>query len=494
VPSTSSTAAHDTPLPDAGVDSAPIGTGEYPHTAAERLATPVDTKHADDDEPSGDDVQQDTAPQAAAPFQQLRYLEEYSNLAAPDARVELSDAIKYVPLWAGAYLSFGGQHRLRYEYTAPTEIGSAPSQATESVLFSRNLLHADFHPSRHVRLFAQLGAYYALAPADDKPPGVNWLDAAQLFLEVHGDAGPLRIAARVGRQEMGLGSTRWVSIRDGTNMRQAFDLARISLEGKGVTSHTFLGFVPKAQRGVFDDAPDKKNLFWGSFWTLAVVPEDALSLDLFYIGRSRTAHYQEAAGREVRHTLGVRAFGKFPSGFEYIVHGLVQAGKLGETNVRAWGTAGGLWQRLPGVARFIRIGVRGDALSGDSAAGDGKVTTFDPLFPNQTFFSALAAFFPTNLYEVHPIVQFNHDKVRFVVFWRQAVEDSVYAPPGVTLIAPTASTARFTGSQSTLSIGYRATRNLTFDAEYSHIFGGTAFTQAGGRDVDFFGTWTTFTY
>jgi len=320
----------------------------------------------------------------------------------------------------------------------------------------------------------------------------------QVFLETSAKLGGVSITGRVGRQEMGLGSMRWVSVRDPTNVRRAFDMARISLSAKRWNSHTFVGLLPDVQRGVFDDKPDDEDIFWGSYWTVAIAPDEAFSIDAFYLGRSRSAVYREVSGQEVRHTMGFRAFGRFTGGFEYIAHGLLQAGTIGDASVLAWGTSATVWQRFPGLLRFARIGLRGEALSGDGTVDDDKVATFDPLFPNQSFFSALPVIFPTNLYDVHPILRIEQGPVTVdagcIFYWRQAVEDSVYEPPGSPLITPGATSARFTGSQASLTFGYRATRNLRLDAEYSHLFAGQAFSEAGGRDIDYFGTWTTFTY
>lgn len=96
-----------------------------------------------------------------------------------------------------------------------------------------------------------------------------------------------------------------------------------------------------------------------------------------------------APGHEVRHTLGLRLFGETPLGLEHVAHALLQTGALAGARVRAWAFAAALWQRLPGALDPSRLGQRADALSRDHRPSDGTVTTFDPLFPNQSFFSAL---------------------------------------------------------------------------------------------------------
>lgn len=318
-----------------------------------------------------------------AAYKPIRYLEDYAYLA-DKPRSDVWDPIKYVPLWPGGYVSFGGQHRLRYSFVDPVDIGLASPRSTESMLLSRNLLHADLRLSRHIRIFGQVGGFYALGvPASEAGPlDADDLDVTQLFLESSAVFRGVRIIGRLGRQEMSLGSTRWVSTRDGTNIRQAFDLARVTLAKPGGWNvEAFMGAVPMLQRGVFDDATDWQNRFWGVYATIPILPQKLFNVEAFYLARQRAdAEYSDVRGRETRHTFGVRLFGETKFGLEYVGHALVQGGSVADDDVRAWGLAGALWQRLPGALEPVHIGIRGDALSGDHQPGDGLTTTFQPLF------------------------------------------------------------------------------------------------------------------
>lgn len=441
-------------------------------------------------------------------YQAVRYLEDWGYLASkPALGLELEgwERLKYIPLWPGGYLSVGGQHRVRYELVDPVDLGVAPAGGARergSALFSRNLVHLDLHVMPELRIFGQLGGFYALGipSSEANPPDADDADVTQLFVEVKESIGPVGLVTRVGRQEMPLGSTRWVSTRDGTNVRQAFDLVRTTATvGQRFTVDAFLGTTPALKRGAFDDAPEWRDGFWGAYGTTRVLPAKLMSLDTFYLGRRRhEAKYEATAGREVRHTFGARLFGETSFGLEYIEHAMVQVGSIDASPILAWAFASALWQRLPGVLAPFRVGVRSDALSGDTHPGSGTLRTFYPLFPNQTFFSALPAIYPSNLYDVHPLLRFGVERLELeggcVVFWRQAVEDAVYAPPGAVLVSGATNHARYTGAQASLSLAYKAERHLSFNAEYSHYFTGPALSAAGGTSVDFFGTWTTYTY
>ncbi|MCU0683865.1 MAG: alginate export family protein [Polyangiaceae bacterium] len=437
-------------------------------------------------------------PRAAVPrYQTLRYLEDNRHLARAGGG-DPFDPIKYLPLGGGAWLSFGGQHRWRYELVdGKLEGPSGPGRT--SVMLVRNLVHADAHWGPGLRLFAQAGAHAALGDPAAGPPDADSVDLHQAFVEASARARGLVVTTRVGRQEMALGSTRWVGVRDGTNVRQAFDLVRVTAAGGSWSGETFLGGVPALERGAFDDRFDGSNRFWGSYWSFRGAAPTEPSFEAYYLGRARAeARYVDAAGPETRHMLGTRIFGRLGGGPEYIAHAIAQAGAVGGASVRAWGAAFALWQPLPGPLASARVGVRGDALSGDARRGDGRVGTFHPFFPNQTFFSALPAIYPANLYGLHPLVTWGGGaftaEVGCIFFWRQSVEDAVYRPPGVALAETAASRARYTGAQPSISIGHRVTPHLTINAEYARVFAGPGLAAAVGRGIDYLGTWTTLTY
>jgi hypothetical protein len=332
------------------------------------------------------------------------------------------------------------------------------------------------------------------------PPDEDVLDIQQAFVEARAELDGTVLSTRVGRQEMALGRTaRWVSLRDGLNIRQAFDLVRLTTNGARWSNDTFFGTVPDVQRGMLDDAPFSQNRFWGSYWTLDVVPDRRLSVELFYLGRARPAvRYGEIGGREIRHMIGTRVDGTLTSGLEYAGHALVQTGTVGDASTLAWGFAGAILQRLPGFLSKTLIGIRGDALSGDGRIGDNRVGTLHPFFPAPQFFGALGAIYASNLYEFHPLAQLRTDTVTMeagcAFFWRQSTEDAVYTPPGAVLVSPAISHAAFTASQASLTFGHVVSRHVSFNADYSHAFVSSALLAATTRDIDYFGTWTTFTY
>jgi hypothetical protein len=77
------------------------------------------------------------------------------------------------------------------------------------------------------------------------------------------------------------------------------------------------------------------------------------------------------------------------------------------------------------------------------------------------------------------------------LFWKHEVEDAIYAPPGRPLVSAGQSDSRFTGHQANVELEWEFHANAAWTLYYSHFFAGPAVTEAGGRDVDFVGSWIT---
>lgn len=405
---------------------------------------------------------------------------------------------------APALLAFHGQHRLLYGHASLTELGlSEAPRAGRGVALLRNLLGVELRVSAHVRLQAQLGAHYAFGTLERAgPPDADHGDVHLLFLEwSQPNVTWLRadVQLRLGRQEMPLGSTRWFSTRDGTNVRQAFDQLRLSLSSRQFEAHAFAGLLPRLRRGWLDDTPDPRSRLLGGYATWHVLPDKRLSFDLFVVARHRPdIRYQEHAGRERRNTASLRAFGETRFGLEYVVHALAQWGALDEARILAWGAAAAIWQRLSPAPYELRLGLRGDALSGDRRRHDRVIGTFHPLFPNQAFFSTQPAIYPANVYDVHPLLKLRMAAVELelgcAMYWRQRVSDAVYGAGGQPLFWGEQSRRALTGVQPSAELLYRPTSQVTLMLAYAQLLAGPGLRAAGGSSVRFFAASMAYAY
>ncbi|MGH8685558.1 MAG: alginate export family protein, partial [Nitrosospira sp.] len=153
-----------------------------------------------------------------------------------------------------ATLTFGADGRIRAQHYGPDNFGIG--RGSDSHILFRGQVHGDLRVGKHVQAFVQLGAYDEAGRAggpvstDQSNP-----DLQQGFLAWNGDM----FSLRVGRQEMTLGTSRLVSVREGPNIRLAFDGVRTSWSHG---SHRIDGFAfrPVLNRpGAFDDSANKSQ-------------------------------------------------------------------------------------------------------------------------------------------------------------------------------------------------------------------------------------------
>jgi hypothetical protein len=172
------------------------------------------------------------SPAPPAPqFQLIRFDEDYAYLASAERPLTSWEQLKYVPLddSGSAWISFGGELRERWEYQRNPDFGA--ERGRSSVWLQRATMSADLRLGP-LRLYGQLlHAVESGRPGGPSPVDENRLDVQNAFLELRpGTIGGVTPVARLGRQEVRLGSGRLVDPREGPNVRRTFDGARLVLE------------------------------------------------------------------------------------------------------------------------------------------------------------------------------------------------------------------------------------------------------------------------
>lgn len=153
-----------------------------------------------------------------------RWQEDWSVLANPCVPREPLDALKYMPFGGipSSYLSLGVNLRERMETNNARLFGIGKAQS-DTYLIQRVEVHADARVGEHWQFFAQLEDARAWAKDSVTPVDKNPLDLEQAFVTYTGALGGGIVKFRVGRQEMAFDLQRFISVRDGPNVRQAFD-------------------------------------------------------------------------------------------------------------------------------------------------------------------------------------------------------------------------------------------------------------------------------
>lgn len=462
-------------------------------------------------QPTPAPVAQPAPSPAPPPFKLFRYDEDYSYLADPARRTEPLDAIKYIPLTdAGdVTLSVGGEARSRYEYFANPAFGLR-GPGHDDFFLQRLLLHTDLHIGDrehfHTRAFVQILSGFVAGQEFPKPGNQdNALDLQQGFGElVWGDnraaavnAGQTAFALRAGRQEMGFGSYRLVTSREPTNARLAFDGVRATLNVQRMTFDAFLTRPVDQKIGLFNDGQDDNTTFWGLYSALPLTPTRSLVLDVYYLGLSRdNTRFASGIGDELRHSFGARLSGR-AHGWDHDTEAVFQFGSFDRPtrseNILAWTIASNTGYTFQNVPFAPRLGLKLNYASGDESPTDGRLGTFNPLFPRNNYFNDANLLAPYNFFDVHPTLSFKpHDSVNVSLGWdfffRASTDDAVFSPTGI-VIPASASSERFVGSAISVVTDWAINRHLSLTASYSHFFRGDVVTDAGGKDVDFFGVW-----
>src|SRR5207249_3818893 len=126
-------------------------------------------------------------------------------------------------------------------------------------------------------------------------------------------------------------------------------------------------------------------------------------------------------------TIGARLFEK-RGPWDYNFEGVFQFGKFASSDILAWTLASDTGYTFRDVGGTPRLGLRLDAISGDTNANDRTLGTFNPLFPRGAYFGEIALIGPANLLDVHPTLDVHltsHVKVSadWDFFWRYSTGD-----------------------------------------------------------------------
>jgi hypothetical protein len=443
-------------------------------------------------------------------YKLLRYDEDYSYLKDPSRRTDPLDILKYIPLddWGDDYyLSLGGTARPRFEFDQNPFFGSAPANThgNNNDLVQRYMLHGDLHLGQNLRFFGQLqsGFEHGLIGGPRPDVDVDAFDAHQAFMDVvwrWGEDESDSLTLRPGRQEMFYGSGRLIDVREGANLRRSFDAARMLLKEGDWQVDGFWSKPVRNRPGVFDDDPNPRVSFWGVYAVrpLAVLPDG--HADLYYLGfENDLATYNRGTGRELRHSLGTRIWGR-PMPWEYNGEYVWQFGTFGHGDIDAWTAANAVRYNFQGLPLSPRFGVRFDVASGDLNPHSPNLQTFNPLFPSGAYFNLANPIGPQNIIDCHPVLDLNFSEKLTTTwdwnfFWRESLDDGIYSLAGVLLRPGTPSRARYIGSSPSVTAVWQVTRHTTVLASYVHFFPGPYLEQnPPAKAIDYVTVWIDFTF
>jgi hypothetical protein len=419
-------------------------------------------------------------------FSSNRWEEDYRYLNSNPAR-NAYEKIKFLPLLNDrddVYISLGGNFRERINVYDNDLLGFDP-QGSGTQFLHRFLVHADFHATDKFRAFVQFGSYLSNNDGLETGPfDKDSVDLQQGFFDLNYEA----VTARLGRQEFSLGSSRLISVREGQNVRRAFDGMRVMLQA-GTLDLDVFGFEEvKINKNSFDDYGDPKEKVWGvnSKWSF-----NPTKAEFYYIGlKRRDAAYQQIIGNETRHSFGTRLFGSH-AGWDWNFEGIYQTGSFGNLTINAWTAASITGFTFHSLKWKPRLGLSANIASGDDNPKDKKLNTFNPLYPNLSYFEEAAILAPQNFFNLDPSISIKPiESLRFSIdwnfFWRLSKNDAVYVRGLNPLTQTLGVGSHFVTQALTGNLDWKINKHLGLGLSYSHFFAGKVIGQAGGKDADYF--------
>jgi hypothetical protein len=446
-------------------------------------------------------AQTDQPTSAAEPVRAYTLLgedEDWSFLKDPSLRQDLWDPLKYISLGPdGWYLSIGGGTRQALEQVGNDNWGK--QNYTNTFFLERYVLHTDWHLGKHFRTYLELKSdWESFRQGGPRPIDEKKLDFEAAFVELRTGEGDHWIALEAGRQELNYGSGRLVSVREGPNVRQSFDGARLKTR-YGPWRVDLWAVKPDLDKpGFFDNVPDHRTVFWGVYATRPW--RRRVSFDSYYLGLDRKSFtYNRGTAQEIRENLGARLWrppATQESDWDFDYEAVWQFGSFGADGIRAWTVASDTGYSFLATPLKPRISVKADISSGDDPRSH-SLGTFSPIFPIGNYFGVLADTGPgpVNFIDVHPKLQTNLPRgvsisTDVVVQWRESLTDGVYAVPGFLLVPTGNSRARFVGYRPGVEVRWQIDRHAWLQADYGVFFAGDFLKQASpGKNINYTEFW-----
>ena len=423
-----------------------------------------------------------------------RWQEDWSVLA--DSRVprEPLDSLKYIPLSADdpeAYLSLGANLRERFEANDAAGFGTGANRNADYDI-SRFEVFANLRLGPQFQFFTELQSDYAigkqvLTPVDQDRP----VDLEQAFIVLIEPLSDGLLKFRLGRQQFAVDLQRFISFRDGPNVRLSFDGAWVEYE-RNQWSYIAFYSRPVQDRDFrpFDDYSNNQFTFDG-FRVARKVMESA-SISAYYARYIQDdARYLTVSGNERRDILELHFSGTKQS-FDWDVEAMKQTGEIGGENIEAWGFGSLVGYTITKTPWTPRLGIQLDAASGDKNPNDHQLNTFNPLFPNGYYVTLAGYTGYVNFIHLKPSVTVHPTHSLQLIAdvgmqWRETTADAVYLQPNIPVADTAGQPGRYTGTYGQFRADYILTAHVSLALEVVHFTIAESVRDAGGRDSDYVG-------
>jgi hypothetical protein len=415
---------------------------------------------------------------------------DYAYLADPAKRTGPLDGLHYIGIGPEAYLSLGGEFR-EQAWAQNNEAYALRAPTRNAYDLQRALFDVYLHIDRHLAIFAQVGRYDSFGKINPSTTDRSYGRLQQGFVELKEPVGPAQVTARIGRQEIALGSARFVWVNDSSNIRTTHDGIRIHGDFQNQASLDLIYTRPvTSQLDAFSDFDTHAGLFGAVYASEPIIPS-ILHIDEYYFyRRDFGAQYMQLTGNEERDTLGGRLWGAYGS-FKFDGDFAYQFGEFENKRISAFGTSTRALYAFDRTPWQPGLQMQTSYFSGSDGPNAKTIGTFNAPMPRPTLLNYIGLNTLENLIEAYPALVLNpvdNFALRLgpEVLWRASVNDAVYISRTTPLTATLSAgdKASYIGTNLIATAQWRPASYVVVFGEVLHELAGPAITLAGGRPVD----------
>jgi hypothetical protein len=306
---------------------------------------------------------------------------------------------------------------------------------------------------------------------------------------------PHSLSLKLGRQILGYGDERLVGPLEWLNFSRTFDAAKLHYETPTWWLDAFTSSVVRIRDSEFnrsdwlDDHSPLDQTFSGIYFSTRALSFQTTDLYAYHL------HETGSSGDTSFFTLGARAKGdpQMLGGWDYVAEVVGQTGNVNGRDLSAFAChfeGGYNWLDSPWKPR---LALEYSGGTGDRDSTDGRVQTFQNLFPtNHPPYGFADAFSWQNIHNIvlrlaaqpHPRLKTTLD---LHSFWLATTEDAWYRANGTTRVRPISPEAsNHAGCEADFTLNAKVTEYLDVLFGYSHFFAGAYLSDTGaGDDADF---------
>lgn len=415
----------------------------------------------------------------------------WSFLDDPTKSWSWSDILKRQPIGCNWLLTSGGSVWWRYM----DENNARLSGVDQNYDLVRTRIFADLSYRDRARFYFEfIDAHRFGGDLPPLPIDVNRTDILNAFADFRfanvGDGG---WRARLGRQELNMGSQRLVSTLDWANTRRTFQGVRIFNRSKERDVDLWWTQPVVVDPSSLDEV-DANQHFVGAWLTKR--PSETHVLDHYYLYLRNTAPRPELGSPVPTfnvHTFGTRSLGN-TGPWHHDLEAMFQLGNRGDQDIVAGAVTAGRGYHFQDLPWNPMLWAYYDWASGDSDPGVGNHNTFNPLFPFGHYYNGFADIVGRqNLHDINlHLFLYPRNWITFNTQYHYLAlanaSDALYNPAGIPVRRDlTGAAGRTVGHELDLLWNFHMNANTDIMVGYSKLFAGRFIRDTGpGADPDLF--------